>query len=114
MLDDGPCGIPLGSKYGQSMRLVVTTSVSPSQWPLDRPSNVFGNASTFDVAFMLIVRTVSYSSRRSRIVSPLFTNSIGYGSSMIVGMPFGRQPGATLSVRGLNAARAFFAASVNG
>jgi len=28
---------------------------------------------------------------------------------MIVGMPFGRHPGATLSVSGLNEARAFFA-----
>ena len=33
---------------------------------------------------------------------------------MIVGMPFGRHPGATLSVSGLNEARAFFAASVSG
>src|SRR5262245_20976425 len=33
---------------------------------------------------------------------------------MIVGIPFGRHPGATLSVSGLNAARPFFAASVSG
>ena len=48
------------------------------------------------------------------MVSPFRTNSSGYGCSMIVGMPLGRQPGATVSVSGLNAARAFCAAAVSG
>src|SRR5215510_8662041 len=59
-----------------------------------------------------MVRTVSYSSMRRRIVSPFLTNSIGYGCSMIVGMPLGSHPGATVSVMGFQAARVFLAPSV--
>ena len=77
IVDDGPCGTPLESRYGQSMRLVATTSVAPSQWPLDRPRSVFDNESTFAPGAMLMVRTVSYYSNRNSMVSPLFTNSIG-------------------------------------
>ena len=95
------------------MPLVVTTSVSPSHRPCEVPSSVLGRWPP-GAPFMSIVRTVSYSSSRSRMVSPLRTNSSGYGCSMIVGIPFGRQPGATLSVSGLNAARFFLPASVSG
>src|SRR6185503_1481791 len=95
------------------MFVVVTTSAFPSHRPLESPRIVaavlLGRA-----ADILMRRTVSYSSRRSRMSSPSLTSSIGYGCSMTYGIPFGAQFAVGSSAIGSNAARVAAALGVSG
>ena len=59
------------------------------------------------------MRTVSYSSRLSTIVSPLRTNSIGSGEIMISGVPFVPHFSSELS-RGFHCASPALPAAVSG
>src|SRR5512134_2309809 len=103
--------VPLNQRY--PTLLVVTVSVRAFNWPYESPSRV-ALALLAAAPDILICRTVSYSSMRRRMSSPSLTSSIGYGCSMMYGMPFGAQFIVGSSVSGLNAARVALAAGVKG
>ena len=108
--------MPTLSKWPQLDFVVVTTSVAPSNRPTEWPSKLGAAvaAAATPAPRRCTTRRVSYSSIKSSIVSPRSTISIGYGCSMIVGMPFGAQFTVGSSVAKSNASSAVRAAGVSG
>src|SRR5262245_6640654 len=104
--------VPLNQRYPTFF--VTTVSTRAFSWPYESPSSVALALFAAAGSDILIRRTVSYSSMRRRMSSPSLTNSIGYGCSMMYGMPFGAQFFVGSSAIGSNAACVARALGVNG
>src|SRR6185503_8688054 len=70
---------------------VSTTSVSPSQCPIEWPLNVRSGSSGCSRPSVKICRHCAYASMRIVTLPGVNRTSIGYGCVMIEGMPFGTQ-----------------------